>query len=139
MAIKGEVMGYSIKDIENAANSTIDGVRNRLEQRSQERGEEIANHIIRRTSQGRGLWLIILWPAWLLIFVFSGVFLTGIIEKFGFNAPISWLGMIGGFLFARTWYQSEFTIEHPFWSSVFGYFGTALAVIFLAEKLGIHL
>jgi hypothetical protein len=66
-------MGYSIKDIENAANNTIEGVRNQLEQRSQERGEEIANHIIRRTSQGRGLWFIVLWPAWLLIFVFSGV------------------------------------------------------------------
>ena len=138
-AIQGESMRYSIKDIENVANSTIDGVRNRLEQRSQERGEEIASHIIRRTSRGRGLWFIILWPAWLLIFVFSGMFLIGIIEKFGFNAPISWVGMIGGFLFARTWYQSRFTIEHPFWGSVFGYFGTALAVIFLAGKMGIDI
>ena len=132
-------MSYSIKDIENAANKTVDGIRNNLEQRSQERGEEIANHIIRRTSQGRGLWFIFLWPAWLLIFVFSGVFLTGLIEKFGISAPISWIGMVGGFMLARTWYHSEYTIDHPFWGSVFGYMGTALAVIFLAEKLSIHL
>lgn len=132
-------MGYSIKDIENAANNTVDGIRNGLEQRSQERGEELANNIIRRTAQGRGLWFIFLWPAWLLIFVFAGVFLTGLIEKFGLSAPVSWIGMAGGFVLARIWYNSEFTIDHPFWGSVLSYMGTALAVIFLAEKLGINI
>ena len=126
-------MGYSIKDLENAARSINQG----LEQRSQERGEELANHVLERTAQGRGLWFIIFWPAWFLIFSFSGVLLTNLIQKLGVNAPISWVGMIGGLVFARAWYVSNFTIRHPFFSSVFGYFGTAFAVIFLADKIGI--
>ncbi|MFZ3019052.1 MAG: hypothetical protein WA056_11410 [Gallionella sp.] len=128
-------MGYSINDLKNAANT----VNERLERRSQERGEALANHLMNRTQQGRGLWFIVLWPAWLLIFVFYSVFLVGLTEKFGIHAPLSWLGVLGGFLFVRAWYASEFTLRHPFWGSMFGYFGTALAVVFMAGKLGIAL
>lgn len=128
-------MGYSIKDMENAAKS----VNQRLEQRSQERGEALANHVLQRTSQGRGLWFIVLWPAWLLIFAFSGVFFTHLLDKFGLGAPLSWIGMVGGALLARAWYLSDFTINHPFLGSVFGYFGTALAAMFLARTFGISL
>lgn len=132
-------MAYSIKDIENITSKAAENIRDTLEQRSQRQGEEIANRIIKQTSQGRGLWAIFLWPAWFLIFVFSGVFLKGLIELLGIQAPISWIGMVGGFIFARAWYHSEFTINHPFWGSVLGYFGIALAVKFLAKKFGIHL
>lgn len=128
-------MGYSINDLKNAAQT----VNEQLERRSQERGEALANQWMDRTRQGRGLWFIVLWPAWLLIFVFASVFLVGLAQKFGVQPPLSWLGVLGGFLFARAWYVAEFTLRHPFWGSVFGYFGTALAVVFMAGKLGISL
>lgn len=128
-------MGYSIKDMENAARS----VNQRLEQRSQERGEALANHVLQRTAQGRGLWFIVLWPAWLLICVFSGVFFANLLDQFGIGPPLSWAGMLGGILLARAWYLSDFTINHPFLGSVFGYFGTAIAAMVLARTFGISL
>lgn len=126
-------MGYSIRDLENAAKN----INSQLERRSQQQGAELANHLLARTSQGRGLWFIVLWPAWVLIFAFSGAFFISLLAKLGLNAPITYAGLIGGFLFARTWYSSDFTISHPFWGSVIGYFGTAIGVLLLAEKLGI--
>lgn len=128
-------MGYSIKDLENAVKS----INQKLEQRSQERGEAFANRVLNRTAQGRGLWCIILWPAWLLIFLYSGVFLTNLLQKFGITYPISWIGMVGGLMVARAWYISDFTIRHPFWSSVFGSFGIAIVIVYLAQFFGIQI
>jgi hypothetical protein len=128
-------MGYNIRDLEKAGRS----INNHIDRRSQERGEELANRIIHSTSRGRGLWFIILWPAWLLIAVFSGVFLMKLAEKFNVLPPLSWLGMIGGLIIAHLWYMSDFTIRHPFRSSVLGYFGISLAVIILGQKIGLNL
>lgn len=125
-------MGYNIRDLERAAKD----INQRLEERSQERGRELAGRVLSRTSEGRGLWFIILWPAWFLIFVFSGVFLTHVIQVMGVTPPVSWAGYLGGVLFARAWYRSNFTIRHPFLGSVLGYLGTAMVVVFLAEKFG---
>lgn len=128
-------MGYSIKNLENAAKN----LNRQLEQHSQERGEALAHHVMQRTNQGRGLWFIVLWPAWLLIFVFSGVFFMGVLDKLGIGAPISWIGMVGGVAFARMWYLSEFTVNHPFWSAVFGYIGTFVVVVTLSQYLDISI
>ena len=128
-------MGYSMKDLENAGRK----LNERMEERSNQKGEELANKVINSTSQGRGLWFIILWPAWILICIFSGVFITGVLEKFGFGSPLTWLGLLGGIAVSITWYKSEFTIRHPFWSSVFGYFGTAFLVVLLGDKFGISI
>lgn len=126
-------MGYSMKDLENAGRN----INEHLERRSQERGEELANRVISSTSQGRGLWFIILWPAWLLIFAFSGSFLKIVIEKiFSVSEPLSWIGLLGGVAFAVSWYKWDYTIRHPFLGSMVGYFGTVLGVLFLADKLG---
>jgi len=127
-------MGYSMKDLEKAARNTNE----HFERKSQERGEELANRVISSTSQGRGLWFIILLPAWLLIFAFSGSFFkVGIEHMFSVNAPLSWVGFIGGFAFAVSWYKWDYTIRHPFLGSMVGYFGTALGVLFLIDKLGL--
>lgn len=126
-------MGYSIRDLENAGRS----INEHFERKAQEQGEEIANRVISSTSQGRGLWFIILWPAWLLILVFSGSFLKVAIENLlSVNEPLSWIGFIGGFAFAVSWYKWDYTIKHPFLGSIVGYFGTAIVVLFLADKLG---
>lgn len=128
-------MGYSIKDIENSVNAT----QKNLDKRSKERGEKLANSVARKTSQGRGLWVLILWPAWLLIFGFTGIFITALfIAKLGLTEPLSWIGMVVGFLYACAWYQSTFTIKHPFWSTILGYFGTTFIVLFLDKSLNIN-
>lgn len=128
-------MSYRIKDLASMAKN----VNQRLEQRSQDRGEELANHVLQRTAQGRGLWFIILWPAWLFICIVSGMFFIGMLGKFGIDVPVSWIGMVGGAMLARVWYVSSFTVNHPFWSSVFSYFGITFSAIVLAHKLGISL
>jgi hypothetical protein len=130
-------MGYSIKDIEHAAKGITDGISERLEARSQRQGEELANRILASTSQGRGLWLVILLPAWILIFAFSGVLFSSVLTKFGLKPPISYAGFVGGFLFARAWYFWSFTIRHPFWGSAVGYFATAMGTLFLTEEFGL--
>lgn len=126
-------MGYSMKDLENAGRN----INEHFEQRAEQRGEELANRVIHSTSQGRGLWFIILWPAWFLIFAFAGYFFKTLLEHFfSIGEPISLVGFVGGFAFAMAWYKWEYTIRHPFLGSIIGYFGTALGVLFLAEKLG---
>ena len=126
-------MSYSMKDLQNAGRN----INEHFERKSQERGEELASRIISSTSQGRGLWFIILWPAWLLIFVFSSSFLKVALEDiFSVGEPISWIGLVGGFGFAVSWYKWDYTIRHPFLGSMVGYFGTVLSVLFLAKHLG---
>ena len=51
------------------------------------------------------------------------------------SEPLSWIGLIGGFAFAVYWYKWDYTIRHPFLGSMVGYFGTAIGVLFLADKL----
>lgn len=130
-------MGYSIKDIENAAKGITNGISERLEARSQQQGEELANRILVSTSQGRGLWFVVLWPAWILIFAFSGTLFASVLTKFGLKPPFSYFGFVGGFIFARAWYFWSFTIRHPFWGSAVGYFATAMGTLFLTEKFGL--
>lgn len=130
-------MGYSIKDIENVAKGITNGISERLEARSQQHGEELTNRILVSTSQGRGLWFVVLWPVWILIFAFSGALFSSVLTKFGLNPPISYVGFVGGFIFARAWYFWSFTIRHPFWGSAVGYFATAMGMLFLAEKFGL--
>ncbi|MFK7865826.1 MAG: hypothetical protein AB8B77_00125 [Alphaproteobacteria bacterium] len=126
-------MGYNIKDLENAGRN----VNEHFERKAQKRGEEIANRVIHTTSQGRGLWFIILWPAWLLILIFSSSFIKVAIEQILLiGEPLSWVGFLGGFAFAVAWYKWSYTIKHPFISSVIGYFGTAISVLLLSNKLG---
>lgn len=128
-------MGYNIKDLDNAGRN----LHEKIEKRSQQKGEELANHVIKRTSEGRGVWVLILWPAWLLIFIFSGMFFSSILKQMGVEEPMIWGGFIGGVMVASIWYKSHFTMRHPFFSSVFGYFSTAFIVVYLTAELGLSL
>lgn len=126
-------MGYSMKDLENAGRN----INEHFERKAQERGEELANRVIHSSAQGRGLWVFILWPAWLMIFAFSGIFLKVAIKNlFSVSEPLSWIGLLGGFAFAVSWYKWNYTIRHPFLGSMVGYFCTVFGVLFLAAKLG---
>jgi hypothetical protein len=126
-------MAYSMNDLKNMGNS----INEHFEHKSEQRGKELANNLLDNTSNGRGLWFIITWPAWLLIFVFSGSFFqVGIQRIFSVEAPISWVGFIGAYILAVSWYKWDYTLRHPFLSSIVGYFGTAMSVLFLADKFG---
>lgn len=126
-------MAYNMRDLNNAANS----ISQSLEARSQEKGQQLADSLIEGTRHGRGFWLLIVWPAGLLICVFLGSFFVSILESFGIPSPFQWGGMLGGFFIARSWYRASFTLNHPLISSVFGYFTTALTVIYLANWINL--
>ncbi len=128
-------MGYSMKDLERASRN----LNRRMEERSRQRGEELANKVINNTAAGRGLWVIILWPAWLLIALFSGMFFSAVLEKIGLGSPLTLLGILIGIGIATFWYKADYTKRRPFWSSVIFYFGISLSIVFLSPKLGISL
>jgi hypothetical protein len=127
------VMGYSMNDLDYAARE----LNNRREKNAQRKGEELASRLIHNTRQGRGLWVLLLWPTWLLIFAFSGAFFTtGFAHWLAQGSPLPYLGFVGGGIYAVAWYQWSFTRRHPFWSVVFGYFGTTFFVMWTTEILG---
>lgn len=126
-------MALRIKDLPTLG----EGLNRRLERNAARRGQEAAESLLSSTAQGRGLWVIFLWPAWLLIVVASGVFFEALLRKFGIAPPLSWGGYLGGLVLGQLWYGADFTRRHPFLGAVLGYFGTAMAVSLLAGKLGL--
>jgi hypothetical protein len=85
-------------------------IHRRLEQRSSERGQEVAYTII--ASTGRGLWLFLLLPTWITVFAcvssMANVY-WGILMLYS---------TIAGLVAAVAWWKFEFTREHPFLSSM---------------------
>jgi len=61
-------MKLSLKDLENMSRSANEA----LDRKAQDRGKRLAKDVANATSQGRGLWIILLWPSWILFFAFSG-------------------------------------------------------------------
>lgn len=128
-------MGYSSKDLENFGRE----LNAKREEKARKQGEELANNLIDNTSKGRGLWFIILWPTWIFITLSIGVFSSMLLEqKFSIEQPISFLGFLVGFMVASSWYDWDFTRRHPFFSSIFGFLGFGIAILFLAEKFGMN-
>jgi len=126
-------VAYSMKDLESAGRN----LNQHFERNAEQKGEELANRLIQSTSQGRGLWFIILWPAWFGICFFSGSFLmSGLEELFAIKPPLSLIGYLGGYAFAMAWYRWGYTIRHPLLGSMIGYFGTAFSVLYFADKIG---
>jgi hypothetical protein len=103
-----------MKDLEHAA----DHIQRRLDANAEAKGRKLADNLIDRTMQGRGLWVIILWPIGLIIFVLIGAFCADLLNRAGLSAPYYWCGMIGGFIAAGAWYNLEYTIRHPLLSSI---------------------
>ena len=126
-------MGYSIKDLEKAGRN----INEHFERRAEQRGEAFANRVLERTAGGRGLWFILLWPAWMMVFAASGVFLNTILENvFSVAEPNLWVILGGGLLGAVGWYKWEYTIRHPFLSSMLGIFGPWIAVALVMNLAG---
>lgn len=129
-------MGYSSKDLENFGR----GLNERREEKAKKQGEALANDLIDSTSKGRGLWFIFLWPTWIFITLLVGVFSSELLaQKFSIEQPKSFLGFLVGFIFASSWYDWEFTKNHPFFASIIGWIFWASAVVFLSSYFQIKI
>ena len=98
-----------------------------LEQRSEERGQQLANSLIESTSQGRGLWVFLLLPAWFMVFA-----ATAAILQTYMRLPLM-LGAVVGVVFSVLWWKHTFTRCHPFFSSCAALFGLPILVIFAGK------
>ena len=70
-------MPYSIKDLEQAGRA----INAHFERRAEQRGEALARRMLQRTAEGRGLWCLLLWPAWFTIFFASVSFLEHMLKE----------------------------------------------------------
>jgi hypothetical protein len=125
-------MGYSIRDLENAGKN----LNRHFEERAEQRGEELADRLLASTAAGRGLWFVILWPAWFIVFSGSGALFAGMLleDMFGWEKPLSYLGLIPGFFIARQWYRWRYTILHPFLSSLLVMFVIPIILVMLSAR-----
>lgn len=114
----------SANDLKNIGES----IENKLQKRSQERGEELANKIIANTANGRGLWIFMLWPAFFLITIQVA---SAINVFFGVNMLIA-IGI--GLAVSYAWYKTDFTILHPFWSSVLAFVSLPVSISLFAQN-----
>lgn len=99
-------------------------IHQRLEQRSHERGRQLADSLISSTSQGKGLWVIVLVPAWIMVVAVTAV---AVQLFFGGNLLV---GLVAGVVAAVVWWQHDFTQQHPFLSSLAAYFALPIFIAF---------
>lgn len=111
-------MPYSIKDLEQAGRA----INAHFERRAEQRGEALARRMLQRTAEGRGLWCLLLWPAWFTVFFISGSFLEHVLKDIlSIAEPPFWFPLAGGLLVATGWYRWGYTRRHPFLSTLFGF------------------
>jgi hypothetical protein len=115
----------SANDLKNLGESLEEGMRKRSEQK----GEELANRIINSTANGRGLWVLILWPMFLTVMIAISI---GVGSAFNLNQFVS-IGI--GLVVSVIWYKAVFTRNHPFWSSVFVLVGTSFFINLITDKI----
>lgn len=87
-------------------------IHRRLEQRSNQRGQEVADAIIANTKNGRGLWVFLLLPTWITVFACVSSMANAYL-----GIPMLY-STVAGLVVAVAWWKFEFTREHPFLSSI---------------------
>ena len=106
-------MPYSIKDLEKSGRAINAG----FERRAEQRGEALARRMLQRTAKGRGLWCLLLWPAWFTVFFVSGSFLEHVLKDIlSIAEPPLWVSLV-----ATDWYRWGYTRRHPFLGALFGF------------------
>ncbi len=121
----------SLNDLNNALKSVSDT----LEQRSQERGQEMANKLLSSTARGRGLWVFLLWPTWIVTFAFWASNIGFVMSRIGVYYPQSYINYVLSGLFCIIGYRSQFVRKHPLISSVLVVVGSVYAEGFLHKIL----
>ncbi|CAO3441634.1 hypothetical protein [Azospirillum argentinense] len=114
---------YNLRDLESAGRR----LNNHLDQKSKEKGEEAARRLMESTSRGRGLWFILHFAAWIIIFAFSAATVNYFFRS-------EWVGYVSGFIIATFWYRLDFTRKRPFTSFVLG--GLVFPYIFIEVMKG---
>lgn len=107
-------MAYSMKDLENTGRQ--------INKAREEKSKQKAEQLLDKTSQGRGFWCILLWGAWINVFVWFGSSISAIIDNY--------LGFLFAVVLAHIWYHLEFTKKHPFWSSMFCFMSVAMIITY---------
>lgn len=102
-------------------------IHRRLEQRSEEKGRELADDIIASTRGGRGLWIFLLLPAWVMVFA-----VTASVAQAFWGIPLL-VGAIAGAVTAMIWWKLEFTRRHPFLSSTAACIGLPALIVFAGK------
>lgn len=126
-------MPYSIKDLEQAGRA----INAHFERRAEQRGEALARRMLQRTAEGRGLWCLLLWPAWFMVFFLSGSFLEHVLKDIlSIAEPPFWVLLVGGLLVATGWYRWGYTRRHPFLSTLFGCMVVPGALVLLTNLAG---
>ena len=125
-------MPYSIKDLEQAGRA----INAHFERRAEQRGEALARRMLQRTAEGRGLWCLLLWPAWFTIFFASVSFLEHMLKNIlSIAEPPLWVPLACGLLVATGWYRWGYTRRHPFLSTLFGCMVVPSALVLLTMNL----
>ena len=95
-------MPYSIKDLEQAGRAINAG----FERLAEQRGEALARRVLQCTAEGCGLWCLLLWPAWFMVFFVSAFFLEHMLKDIlSIAEPPFWVPLAGGLLVATGWYR----------------------------------
>ena len=121
----------SLNDLSNALKSVSDT----LEQRSQERGQEMANQLLTSTARVRGLWVFLLWPTWIVTFAFWASNIGFVMSRIGVYYPQFYINYVLSGLFCIIGYRSQFVRKHPLTSSVLVVVGSVYAEGFLHKVL----
>ena len=129
--MRESTMPQSMKNLE----ATTRKINKKLEDKAEQKGKELASNIMARTSQGHGLWNFFLWPAWLFVFCFSGKLIQLIMEGYSWPSALQWIGFfIAGYSAASQWYNSDFTIKHPFYCSILTLIVIIIVSVIFREK-----
>lgn len=107
-------MGYNMRDISQSGKI----LKKSLDERSEKRAQKLAREVTKAASEGRGLWVVILWPTALFMFLVCSYLLEGFIIKLGFSHPWDWMGILVGGTVVCGWYGSSFTRNNPLLSSI---------------------
>ena len=121
-----------IKDLEQAGRA----INAHFERRAEQRGEALARRMLQRTAEGRGLWCLLLWPAWFMVFFISVSFLEHMLKNIlSIAEPPVWVLLACGLLVATGWYRWGYTRRHPFLSFLFGCMVVPGALVLLTTHL----
>ena len=116
-------MGYNLRDISRTGKI----LKESMDERSEKQAKRLASEVTKAASEGRGLWVFILWPTALFMFLVCSSLLESYIVKLGFSHPWDWMGLLVGGIVVCGWYGSSFTRNNPLLSSIIWGGATALA------------
>lgn len=106
-------MSIRLKDISSA----IDNLNHAIDRKNKEQGKIIANNIIHGTRNGRGVWLLLLWPSLLAFLIYLTEICVNTLTLLHINNS-NFFGFLIALVLVIYWYYSNYTKNHPFYSVI---------------------